>query len=325
MRQPGDDSRNLHYPLQAVACSPSCELNYRTAIALNNTGVSLLQRGSYKNALETFKDSVTLLRQAIVGNTQHDSLNDCLGRYSRLDLAAKRLATAFRPSVTSSVTNAWVVPISHDDTGFRFLSGSVEQSRGPGFVFPVWIERCTENLRFDGIADSSEGYAGREGTEFEFSLILYNFALAHLCVVHDLRTRSSTLTMDRAQQDNINEYRISLENGAMRLFRAIYGVLTEDGSDGRCTSLWMEEARLTLVCLSLTHLHAMRGLESSAGPVAEESSRLSLAIHALQRWRLAMSVLGDGTTSWGDAMAGNFPSSAALLHAPDGPKAAGAA
>jgi hypothetical protein len=140
-------------------------------MALNNMGVSLMERGDFTAALKTFKDSLTLMKLSATPPTtsQQEQHNSPAVQADE----ALRLATALLnnlSSTTSCVSS--VCPIDDSDvssmraalnSGLSRSNNNNTTSTSPT-VFPIRL-RCTE---FETNLD------------FQAGKVMYNFGLAHL-------------------------------------------------------------------------------------------------------------------------------------------------
>jgi hypothetical protein len=257
---------------------PSAESSgYRAAVALNNTGVSLLGRGAYRDAMVTLKESVYVLRQQYgAASRLADDQSNSMARALRL--AEKRLAAASH----SPAANGTVCPISFDGSVFHGLDFCVDHPAGPASLryFPAWIE-CSQANACD---NSLEGNHHRHDYEFQSALILYNFALAHLCVARDTM---ATLKHQSAPVANVEP----LFHGAMQLLKMVDSII-DNGS--HWTMSW-EEPRLLVTCLSFMFMNeaAQQVGNSISEPV---SDRLFAAVDAWHKWSQGTAGLFEDAT-----------------------------
>jgi tetratricopeptide (TPR) repeat protein len=242
----------------------------RKCIALNNHGVSLLVRGAYRPAFEAFKDSFEVLK------TAHVAYQDCCD----LDLARKSLALAFSHPQPPSIPSMSVVPISHNGIVFHGLDFTMGEL---AVYSPIWIECPVRNVP----AKNNELSPG----SFQLSIILYNYALAHLCLAQEVRTCSA----DLAAIDHAN----LLTEAAICLLEMVLEIL-DDLSESTAWSPWTEEARLTMASLALTHIMTTAAKQGKVAKAARAYQRLSVAADAWQRWSFAMTDSFDNATvvSW---------------------------
>jgi hypothetical protein len=144
--------------------------DHRAAIALNNMGVSLLERRAYRQGMETLKDAIFVMKRVLrsssraQGTTSDSTTNDTEAKVCR---AAKRMANP--RAVPSALC---IGAVSHGGTSSRnLLQGSVlrEASSSP-FTFPIRIEAADLD------------YPDDRDPDLEAAIMLYNFGLAQLCM-----------------------------------------------------------------------------------------------------------------------------------------------
>jgi hypothetical protein len=143
--------------------NPSQESRFRIAIAMNNIGVSLLQRGAFREAFISLKDAITLMKGSFPTRmsdcTHQQSDQDGHKLYSR---AVKLLATS-----TQCIGSFLVECISFSQVDFCQIVSHVQQ-RGPSSsqtMYPVYIETLEDAC-----------------TDVMASVLLYNYSLVHLCI-----------------------------------------------------------------------------------------------------------------------------------------------
>jgi hypothetical protein len=317
----GGSNEELHRPVVAqstAVLSRADDFDCRAVIALNNTGVSLLERGAFPQALQTFKDSIAVLKRVLRGrrpSSLHDNRDAEV--QNMLDLAEKRLASSFLPnSSTSCWPLASVYTVSHDGTTFSALPITADHIYSFEYI-PVRIECTTADLPFHS-GNVTSAILRRRDADFESSLVLYNFALAHLSLADDVLRRRAMIPMEQSQQRAI-QYARTLRQHAMRLLRMVYGILISSDAVRFPSQagvviryLWMEEAQLTLTCLCLARINAHCTEEH------ETSYRLSLAVHAWPDWRFRLAVLLGSAAGWSDLTAGPPPNCKHPLEMPMG-------
>jgi hypothetical protein len=271
---------------------------YRAVISLNNTGVSLLKGGSFRLALETFKDSILLLKRLYCPNYQLQLADSSAPTIQcMLDAAGTRLATTFipTPGPSQSPRTASVRPLSYDRTGFNGLHISLDQLNTSNFCFPVWME-CFESI--DSSIGDDESSCESPEEDFQSALIFYNFALAQVCLAKEERMKSLLPPFPSPMMEHIQ----LLHQGASEVFHVVYEVLYDSLHSSTC-SPWMEENLLVLACLSLAQSRALKQDNGNLFEAQVEAARFSSAFEAWQRLRLFMGPLicdtpidyGDGT------------------------------
>jgi hypothetical protein len=248
--------------------------DYCVAIALNNVGVSLLVRGAHREALLTFQDSVHVLRR--VSAAEHaDPTDHVTTNNDMLRLAEKRLSVASRQPRASD----GVYPISHEGSAFHGLCFTADLADTTIFqFFPTWIECSAVNLLFDREPSPREN-EGQE-IELQFSLVLYNFAVAHSYGAQNTRTHP-------ASEADVE----MLQHGAVQLLKMAHRILDEDVNTAYWSSL--NDSRLVLVCLSLMLMKVIAQQHGSLVDAVQASDELDQAVAAWHRWSLIASDLFD--------------------------------
>jgi hypothetical protein len=287
---------------QPRRCCGDIESDSRASVALNNIGVSLLARGSYGFALETFRDSIAVLERAHGLDHQVSSLEtSSLTVRDMLDLAEKRLAASFNPTWTSypNVSNIRVNPISYDGVVFH---GVTDANSSLTSFFPAWIECAASKLSFENELPES----GSFDEDFRLALILYNYALANLCLIQ-------AVSSDPAGRVTLNRCVKRLQEKALWVLELVNGTL-DVLSAWTAMSLWREDSRLTLSWLSLAYTASAAMQVSNHLEVEETTSRVSLAVDASRRWSAAIADLVDGPRTHESRDLDSDPSSFKQLH-----------
>ena len=135
--------------------------HYRVAVALNNMGVALLERGAYCQAMKTLKDSI-LVMKGILRTSSKCTVGDDI--QTKIDMATKRLMSPQPVPSTLPVTI-----LSHDGS---LLYSSMKSVLTQGDFCAVLVRIEPLDLR------SPE----HQDTDLESAIILYNFAIAHICM-----------------------------------------------------------------------------------------------------------------------------------------------
>jgi hypothetical protein len=162
------------------------ENNYRTAVALNNMGVELLVKGCFRQAYDTLKDAIAAMKEThIVSDTIErkrpssgfiDGSNS-VSMESFLSEAVKRVCA---PCIIQTNCNIHFDAISDKNHAQAiakisdvFISGKTRCDHDKNFLYrPVKIDvnESIADLRSDLHLD------------FESGVVLFNFAIVHLCL-----------------------------------------------------------------------------------------------------------------------------------------------
>jgi hypothetical protein len=225
--------------------------DHRAAIALNNIGVSLLERKAYRQGMETLSDAIfvmqRVLRSPSISSQGSDRTpNSTSYAEAKVHRASKRMAN---PQPIPSAMSIDVV--SHCAT-FSHRSYSVSLLHG-GSSSPLRIEAADLVSPVD------------RDNDLESSIVLYNFGLAHLCMAKFATTP------------------ITLQEGALKLFNMVYSILAklpvkDDGHEIREDVVLLAAATLDNIVVLLTQM----GKYSEANESDQELVRLRRVIREFQ-------------------------------------------
>lgn len=150
----------------------------QTAIALNNIAVSLLERGAYKQASTTFKDSIAVLRSFFFA--PNPASGEMLS-YERIMLRAMK---ALIDAPTGKASFFSVQPLSHREDDLFVMKSIVSYGPSPSMLFPIRVD-SNDEFHIDLLS----------------ATLLYNYGLSHLCVTrrmaHNSKARSKILNSAR--------------------------------------------------------------------------------------------------------------------------------
>jgi len=138
---------------------------YKGAIALNNIGIVLLERSAYRQALDTLKDAVFVMKVIFRPDN-----NVAPNIQAKLQRASERVAS---PEVEECSSRTVTETLSNVGS-FSSIS-TVMLKQGAPYVFPIRIEENDDDYDLD--IDSAN--------------ILHNFAIAHLCCSRIAKTLAS--------------------------------------------------------------------------------------------------------------------------------------
>jgi hypothetical protein len=160
-------------------------IRYRYAVALNNIGVSLMEKQCYQQAIYTLKDSITLFRDVVPSPS-----------YPTLDLSQVKdmLATAWQraaqPKQSKSLSDVQVACYEetncHAKTIFEPILRHIAAS-GDDHV-------ATLSAIYISSSSHSEDshYIDRDRTNYESALAMYNFGVAHVCLAKQAKQETTT-------------------------------------------------------------------------------------------------------------------------------------
>jgi hypothetical protein len=233
--------------------APCLIQDHRAAIALNNMGVSLLERRAYRQGMETLKDAIfvmkRVLRPASISHGFGKTPNSTSYAQGKVHRASKRMATAQAvPSAVSIDVISHCATFSHRSRSTSILQGGSSYPLSS----PIRIEANDLVSREDRDSD------------LESSIMLYNFGLAHLCMAKLVKTP------------------IKLQEGALKLFKMAYSVFDtlcdQEGQGIREDMVLLAAATLDNIVALLTQM----GKHSEANESDQELARLGRTIQEFQ-------------------------------------------
>jgi hypothetical protein len=225
--------------------------DHRAAIALNNMGVSLLERRAYRQGMETLKDAIFVMKlvlrpPTISSQGLYKTPKSTSCAKAKVHRASKRMAN---PQPVSSAISIDVVSQSATFSHRSCQSGSVLHG---GSSSPLRIE-ATDLVSLE-----------ERDSDLESSIMLYNFGLAHLCMA------------------KLSKTPMKLQEVALKLFKMAYCILA---------SLYDQEehgSREDIVLLAAVTLNnivtllSQMGKQSEANESDQELARLGRAIQEFQ-------------------------------------------
>jgi len=236
--------------------------NYRGAVALNNVGVTLIERRCYRQAIETLKDAIFVMRGVFNTATEKNSASgfaSTSGTEARLQRATERLVNP-HPVSSSSLINV----ISHDGTRIQpsMLSSLLKEGKAPSHSVTIRIES----------ADVDSPYA--RDPDLESAVMLFNFGIAHLC--------SSKLSKSEVASKKLNQ-------AALKLFNMAYAIISNKTSLSCMSDQDAErscEVRLVIAAIVLKQVVEVlkdMGNHSEANQSMQRLIRLQSAISEMEQ------------------------------------------
>jgi hypothetical protein len=236
---------------------------YKCVIALNNIGVSLMERGAYLQAAQTFKEAVVALQLAMrVGlpldfdeqhavslAAIHESVRSAYQRVAKsvLSSVATRTECLHAPEVS-------VRSISNDEWDPIVMKSILADSEHSFFSNPLCIR----------IEPSTCGFEQELGDcELNAAILLQNFGVAQMCLLATTSIREKTCRY---------------QSGAMKLFRIAYTILLQHR--GVIEHNENDQLHTTLMITSATTLNSL-GQLLLLGNREEEASQVSANLAAL--------------------------------------------
>ena len=151
---------------------------YKAVIALNNSGVALLQHRRYMEGLLTFKDALILMKLSLQSDdTSLLSSSSSLQQQDQVNVALQcawhRTSQMHGDKILSQNTD--IVVVTNQDNPFEVYNNL---ERNPGTLCCVKIDP----MEWEGC------YPDSEKLNFELSIIMYNYGVAHLLASLPSRT-----------------------------------------------------------------------------------------------------------------------------------------
>lgn len=177
---------------ESKSISTAAHQQYRAALALNNSSVTLLEQGDLQDSIDTFKDALVLMRKYMVSAAEgsnalasaNASLNCAFVMDEMLSAAASRLArTQKKPPFDFNVR-----PF---DDGDLSLISSLQQGNlaQHGTAFPVRL-RC----------DPANPVFVDHNLDIPTAALLYNLGVAHSLVVSTTTTYAAESSPERRKK-----------------------------------------------------------------------------------------------------------------------------
>jgi hypothetical protein len=247
--------------------------DHRAAIALNNMGVSLLERRAYRQGMETLKDAILVMKRVLrspsissqgFGHTPN-STSDADTKVHR---ASKRMAN---PQPIPSAVSVDIVSHCPTFSHQSYLGSVLHGISSSAFRSPLRIEAT-------GLVPLEESYY-----LLESSIMLFNFGLAHLCMAKlDNSILRFNFGLAHLCMAKLDKTPIKLQEGALKIFSMVYSVLAslcnQEGHGIREEMILLLAATIDNIGTLLTQM----GKHSEANESDQELARLGRAIQEFQ-------------------------------------------
>jgi hypothetical protein len=212
-------------------------VRHRCAVALNNIGVSLMEKRCYQQAIYTLRDSIALFRDVVPSSSPEAPSRSMEDVSEMLSTAWRRAAHPENQKSLSSVQVA-----CYDETNCQAKKILEPILR---HIASSQSDLVTTTLAALYISSSSfsEGTycVDKERANFESALAIYNFGVAHICLSKQTKKKSVA---------------IKFHGTALKLFALAQGILQEQCSSVREFSMIQSELPLE-AWLSMIVLGAM--------------------------------------------------------------------
>ena len=148
----------------------------RTAMALNNIGVSLLERGMFSDAMLSLKDAVKVIQVGFSTKEGQSDLLSATDMDSIISAASRRMSRASTRTKTQLCPLRLVVCSIHDLP--LVAKAAIEEGPTTSSAFAIRVE----DLELDsGLYIESD---------LKSAIILHNFAVSYLCMSESARTKA---------------------------------------------------------------------------------------------------------------------------------------
>jgi len=256
----------------------SRDLNYRSAISLNNIGVALLERGAPQHALNTLKDAVHVT-SSLAGHSEEPPAMSSFQVALMLSKAAQRLASTsqMRSQRAASSSRACRL-MERDSTSMRMevgertvenpapASDSDEQNKHASLISthmgfseyaaPIYIDDTEINSLTDRDPD------------LDSSIMLLNFGIAHLCTCE-----TPDILVSRTREE--------VERTALMLFTLSYQTLNYGNELGESA---LHRITLLVAIMLLSNLTRLSFKLGNHEKAREYYDRLVLSRRVLQEF-----------------------------------------
>lgn len=174
---------------------------YRSALALNNMAVRLLERHCYKQAAETLRESTLLIkavlkRAALDGEINNDTVQMATKRYAQAKPSTKR-SMVFQILTMSN-------GLLFENNGSRFANSVLDDVPSSCVAFPILIEDDSL-LEKDSWDDSIRGDHNIVSLYIQAAIMFHNAAIAsRSCHQHKRALRFSRIAAEIFHQEQVH-------------------------------------------------------------------------------------------------------------------------
>jgi tetratricopeptide (TPR) repeat protein len=177
----------------------SLQRAYTVAIALNNMGVSLLERGSYDQAMETFQDAISVMTEITASSTEQEMPRKRPLGFSTLDAKLRKATYNLANCDTAKHDSKMNFCVLTGDESPAVVAAALQNENmffDSSTTFLIRIEKSIHDCLISAV-------------DFDVSLILHNFGNAYNC----LATTATTAACAK-----------ELCEGALKMFEVSYAL-----------------------------------------------------------------------------------------------------
>jgi hypothetical protein len=253
MSQCNNKSTAMALHSSTAIASPPCLALLRSAMALDNMGVSLLERHRYTQAGTTFKEAVALLRSSGSNSSSNNKSTGCRTHAARLRLAqpqpdASTASTVLALPLLETISNSMTC------LDLQSILPADDPSIAGPTVYAVRLEECHDDV------------------ELMSALLMHNFGLSYL-----LLARTMAL---RGEAQNASKYRY----GAARLAPIAHSLVTKSNPEWSQAAATMKESVLLGLVVLQTLVHTVTYTQTA------QAARPYASLLHQWRWTLSQSV-----------------------------------
>jgi hypothetical protein len=213
----------------------------RNAIALNNMGISLIERHCYGQALETLTDAFSLLK--VSAGVQDTTRSSPLTRCSKESAGKHHLALQRLAQPQPCKRRAVMIEVLTSKSSQNPTRSVVEDSSSPKIC----------SIRIDDV-DFSDRSIDRFYFAFECATLLHNLGLAHICMSYATGRPNTKLVMAKSSAMSCA---IKYNTRAIRLFRLSHSLYAKALSENSSSVQDPELLHVMAVILS-SLIHALK-------------------------------------------------------------------
>lgn len=157
---------------------------YKGIIALNNIGVTLLERACYRQAMTVFKSAIHLMKNIFGDEHIQEHQSDLRDTERHLQLAHKVLASSLLHGSTSYPQKIAGFEICFGDMNFTAMKSLLQQNAKSSVGVPLRIgDMCVQEI-----------YLGQD-TDLETAILMYNMGLSYQFAADEATDPSSICDM----------------------------------------------------------------------------------------------------------------------------------
>jgi hypothetical protein len=186
---------------------------FRAAICLNNAAVTMLERGCFRQGLETLQDAIAVMKDASQGkgNLATEDSAPSPPSVPRQEIEEKLLRSSSRslnPDVVARGKRMYVHSLSYDGSCFGpEVLRHLPQSPAMTSYFPVRIDMASVDWRKKSDREKNRGASEMDQ---EAAILLYNFGVANLLLSEaEQETTAPAQALERLRSCALSVFQLS--------------------------------------------------------------------------------------------------------------------